>query len=454
MHRAIKPAVFLQLLLACILFAAAPPPPPLGTAEQQKLVDQLGDRDYRVREQAEKRLFTEGMPALPLLRKALAHPDPEVRRRALRLIPGLEHASLVSPRRVTMTVQDKPLRIILEDLSKVSGYKVMLMGAVQMRQPAPNAPAREPTFSYQFVNEPFWDVIDRLCKDSQLNLQQGYGDEMVRLFPANQTSPFVGRDGAFRYAATNLQLFRTVDLGNFNPTNGVVPPRTETLTLNLTLFSEPRLPFLGMSEVRLDAAYDSERNSMIPRAEAFSEDPNNFRGVGRRVYHGGYKQMSMQASMVLQRVSEKATSIKLLRGVVPVTLLVSQKPMTLTENFLETKGKKITVGELDFNIESAQKMPNNQYQVKLTITNKGNPNDYTWQNTLYQRLELFDDKGVKFQHWGSNWHGGGGNSVSLTLTFNGALGGAKAGNPTRLVYQHWDTRQHDIAFELRDLPLP
>src|SRR5262245_52826928 len=93
--------------LTVAAFAAAPPPRPLGPAEVQALIERLGDRDYRVSEQAERRLIAEGLPALPLLRKAMGHKDPEVRRRALRLVPGLEHAALVAPRRVTATIRSQ-----------------------------------------------------------------------------------------------------------------------------------------------------------------------------------------------------------------------------------------------------------------------------------------------------------------------------------------------------------
>ncbi|MFO0879994.1 MAG: hypothetical protein U0840_21830 [Gemmataceae bacterium] len=471
-------ALRLVALTCCIgastLLAAAPPARPVGSAEVLRLIDQLGDRDFRVRTQAERQLAAEGLAALPALRKALGHPDPEVRRRVLRMVPGLEHAALVSPRRVTLTIQNQPIRTVLEEISKASGYKIQHMGVMVGPQggfgggmvmvapaiagPAGKAPAapKEPTFSYSFVNEPFWDVIDQVCRDGGLVLQQGYGDEIVRLFQGRGHSPHVGRDGAFRYAASNLQLYRNIDLSNHNAGSGA-PPRQETLTLNVTLFAEPRLPFLGLGEPRVDAAYDSEKNSLLVPVNVVDGNENApFAGgrIGRRYYNGGYKQMSLQASLALQRISEKATSIKLIRGVLPVTVLVEQKPIDLSTDILNAKGKKMTVGDLEFNIESVQKMPNNQFQVKFSVTNKGNPNDYTWQNTLYQRLELLDEKGTKFQNWGSNWHGGGNNTVTLTLTYSGTFGGVKPGDPKRFVYHHWVTRQHDIHFELRDVPLP
>lgn len=439
----------------------APPPPALATRQLQQLIDQLGDRDFRVREQAERRLYAEGLPALPVLRRALGHLDPEVRRRALRLVPGLEHAAFVAPRRVTFTARNQPLRAVLEEISKQTGYKIMNMNNGAVFQPAvPGAPAApaapavpggETAYSFTFVNTPFWEAIEQVCQAAGLAVQQGWGDDMVRL-NVSQAPPHTGRDGAFRYAASNLQLYRNIDLNTVPQAGGAVN-RTETLTLNFTLFSEPRLAFLGMGEVRLEAAYDSERNSMLPAA-ATNPDAIMWGGISRRHYNGGYKQQNLSVGVQLSRVSEKASDLRLLRGVVPVTLLVETRPIVLSEKVLDAKGKKINVGDLEFHLENVQKMPNNQYQIKFTATNKAGTNDYGWMNTLYQRLELLDDKGNKYPNWGTNWHGGGGNNVTITLSYNANNGNVKLGPPTRFVYQHWVTRQHDVAFEFRNVPLP
>ncbi len=463
------------VVLTTAAFTAAPPPRPLGSAELQQLIEQLGDRDYRTRERAERKLLQEGTMALPLLRKALGHKDPEVRRRALRLVPGLEHAALVAPKRITLIVENQPLDHILGEVAKQTGYQIQYQssngamigagaapgvavaravagGLAKGKAVAKPAGPKEATFSYTFINEPFWEVINRICNDANLYLQQGYGDEIVRLYRGLNPQSYSGRDGAFRYAATNMQLYRNI---NLNTTN-VAASRSETLTLNLNFFAEPRLPFLNMAgEIRIEAAYDSEKNSMIPQNN-LNPDQEGFPGgrFGRVYYGGGYKQMSIQAGLQLVRVSEKASTIKYLRGVAPVTILVEQRPVNISDDILKAKGKKALIGDLDFHIEDVQKQANNQYSIKFNVTNKGNPNDYTWQNTLYQRLELLDEKGQKFQNWGSNWHGGGNNSVGMTLTYNGNTGGNKPAEPKVFRYQHWVTRQHDIQFELRDVPLP
>jgi hypothetical protein len=320
--------------------------------------------------------------------------------------------------------------------------------------PGPGAPGKqikEKTFTYEFINDPFWNVVERLCRDARLTLQQSWGDDSIRLYPAAGHAPHTGRSGPFHYVASNFQLYRNVDLS----TNGSTAGRTESLTFNFTIFAEPRLPFMGMGEPRLESAYDDLRNSMLIKTVS---DPNNGpfiggRFIGRRYYGGNYKQLSMQASVNLERRSEKASTLKLLKGVIPMTVLVEQKPMLISDKILSAKGLKKTLGELEFNIQEVKKMGNNQVQVRFTVTNKQS-NDYTWQNSLYNRLELTDDKGTKFNIWGTSWGGGpGGNTVNLTLTY-GTPGVAKIGTPTKFTFMHWETRQYDVAFEFRNVPLP
>jgi hypothetical protein len=385
----------------------------------------------------------------------MGHKDPEVRRRALRLVPGLEHAKLVAPKRLTLTIRNQPMRVILEEISKQTGYQIqhqgMMIGGVvaapvvkgKGKAKAAGAPG-EPTHSYAWVNEPFWDVIDRVCRDGNLVIQAGYGDAELRLYQGGAGPPaHAGRDGAFRYAATGMQLYRTIDLESGTSS------RSESLHLNLALFSEPRLPLLSVGAARLDVAYDSERNSMIPK----DREDGLVRGRSRRFYGSAYKRMSMHVSLSLNRVSEKATTLRLIRGVVPVTLLVEQKPVELSDDALKAKGKKVTVGDLDFHIEGVEKQGNDEYEVSLTVTNKGNPNDYSWQSGLYRRVELLDDKGVKLFNRGSS-SSTGNNTSKMTLHFGRSGGAGKPGAPKRIVYQHWVTRQHDVRFELKDVPLP
>jgi hypothetical protein len=92
--------------------------------------------------------------------------------------------------------------------------------------------------------------------------------------------------------------------------------------------------------------------------------------------------------------------------------------------------------------------------VALTARRAGKDNqyDYTWTNSLHQRVELTDEKGQKFLSHGLNFNNSTPTSVQGTFTFGDPTG--KLGKPAKLTYYGWVTAQHQVEFEFRDLPLP
>jgi len=129
--------------------------------------------------------------------------------------------------------------------------------------------------------------------------------------------------------------------------------------------------------------------------------------------------------------------------------------------------------------------PGKPITVKLSVREKNNdnPGDYTWMNSLYQRLELTDAEGNKFQNQGSNWGTSGPNFATITFTFGPPIpqqnaarakvnirglvlpgipapavkpapAAKPAGPPTKLLYTTWETMDHQVPFTFKDLPLP
>src|SRR5262245_38166837 len=94
----------LAVLAAAALAAAAPPPPAPKPSEQDiaALVAQLGNKSFRKREEAGKRLAGFDEDALPALRRAAAtSKDPEVRRRAEALAESIQNRLFGERRRFT-----------------------------------------------------------------------------------------------------------------------------------------------------------------------------------------------------------------------------------------------------------------------------------------------------------------------------------------------------------------
>ncbi|MCY2937616.1 MAG: hypothetical protein NTV55_04590 [Planctomycetota bacterium] len=461
--------------------AAAPPPkpiqPPAGKpvadkAALEALVEDLGSPQFSRREAATDQLRFSGPAGLAVLRSAGNHPDPEVRRRALELTSPLEASLRLAPCRVSLERKSRTFRATLEALSKASGYGIEAWN--NLEQP----------IDFGCDNLPMLEVIDQLGRITGTCIQQGYGDDRIRL-GNGICPPLVAYDGAFRIVANTLQQYRTIDLTGADSTG---PKRTETLTLGMAIFSEPRLPLLGVSEPRLLEAWSDDGQSLVP---PFNEAPQMGGQVRRHVsrYGNGYRSQTQTANLVLHRPAGSSTRIRTLSAVVSCLVLVEQKQVPITTDLAQSKGKMVEIGSTSFTIEEVTGLdgkPGQQIQVKLAVREKNNdnPGDYTWMNSLYQRLELTDAAGMKFQNQGSSWGTSGPNFATITFTFGppiprqpvaaarARLGGlilpallpgnnppapqpAKAVGPaSRLVYTTWETMDHQIPFTFKDLPLP
>ncbi len=283
-------------------------------------------------------------------------------------------------------------------------------------------------------------------------LQPGYGSDRLRLMSQNAYSPHVQHNGSFRFAALGVNQVRSLDLA-VAPRNPGPARRTNSLTFAFSVSAEPRFPLLAVGEPHVEAAYDSERNSLLPPPNAPADDPlaSPFGGPRRTVSRIGNRSLTQNVEIPLVRPSEKAAAIKVIRGTVPLTLLVSQKQVLLTDKPLEAKNKKIVIDRVTFVVEDVSETPTKQYQLRLSATDEG---DGSLLNTLYQRIEILDSKGNKMQNYSTGWSGTGNNNVRLTMTF-GMPGAAMAPDPPgRISFQSWTTLVHYVDFEFRDIPLP
>ena len=218
-------------------------------------IDDLGDSDYHKREQALHKLQAQGLAALPALRKAANHLNPEIRRRVVDLIPSLEIAAVISPRHISLKLANKNLREVFDEVTRQTGLKVDFWS---------NNPQQ--VYSFDLRNVTFWEAVDRISKDTDLVIQQGYGDDRIRLSQQNGFVYHVAYDGSFRYAANNINQSHSVDLSIINRNTGPNPRRQDSLTFSFSVFVEPRLALLGLGDVKLTAAYDNEKNSLLPAA--------------------------------------------------------------------------------------------------------------------------------------------------------------------------------------------
>lgn len=406
----------------------------------EQWIQQLGHRSFQKREQAEATLRSMGRKILPALEKAATDSDIEIRRRATELAKALANHISLDATRITLDDKKRTIQEMLDSIRQQTGYRIHY-----------NLSEEDKTrFSLPMNNVPFWEAMDYLCHKGGLLLQSGYSDVKIRLMKSDIMARFVDHEGPFRIEANHLSEYRSLNLQVAG--NNAQPRGTGNLTLSLYLHSEPRLPILGTGKVTLDTAIDSGGVTMLPEPQ-FEEMIEVIHHSAR--YGNGYPSSSARVSVNLERPATKANAIKLIRGTVPVTLLVSQKQVTLFDSVLESAGKKVRHGDIEFHLEKAEEREKGRYRFKLTIRNLGtlNPNDYSWLNTLNRRLVLFDGKGREYLGGGTNWLESSARHVTMLLAVYTA-GDDDLGPPKRLIFSDWKTKQHSVKFTLKDIPLP
>ena len=458
--------------------AKAPGGPPV-----EPLIEQLGSKDFKIREKARKAILALGKEALPALRLGHSHADAEVRRALEELIPPLERALTLTPHLVTLHVNNKTVNEVVTELAKQSGLKILLgqnegqmdmqnnqeimmmqggmvfvksAGGMMAQAPPPAAPPpaadKGAKYSFHFDKVPFWEAFDKISERCGVVFQQGYtGDDTLHVL-ARSYVPYCCTSGPFKIVATGFSYNRSSNFAQVPRTPQQYGQQSyESLNLNLTIAVEPRLPILQLGQVKLTCAVDEENRSLLAPNDGNFYGPwgwqwrSNYGNWNRSVVHMTNANLCWPA--------KNCRTVQTLRGIIPVTVLAEQRPLLVTDKLMESKGKKIKVAQATFAIEDIVKLANKQQQIKVAITEENNTNDYSRIQTLQQRLELQDNKGNKLpcNCMITNW--GGPNNAQFTLMAQ-PTNDRKLGPPSKLIYISWVTMEHEVPFEFHGLPLP
>lgn len=415
--------------------ASAPKQDPAVLA---RLIEQLGDRDFLKREAAVQTLTARGVGVLPDLLKARNHPDPEIRRRIGEMIPPLERSILLAPKRVTLSGTHTVKEYIAE-IKKQTGYNLVA-----------NDSETSARINFSCNETPFWEALDRFCDAAGLSISQNHSDDQIRL--ASPPSALKARSYStiFRVVPKGFRYERRSDFGQL-PRNPVAGNRLiyESLTLDLSVAVESRAPFMKTGRTKLTLAVDEENRSML--ASNFN-DYNNWQ-MGY-YYGGGARNYVMDAQANLTLPSRTSRLVARLKGVLPVTLLSEQRPVVVTDAIMQAKGKKLTAGDSSFQIDDVSTV-GKQLHVRITYNEETTETryDYSKIQSLQQRVELRDAKGNKINAYLNNFMFNTPTSAQFTLISNPSSD-KSIGPPAKLVYITWLQMEHEIPFELHDLPLP
>lgn len=410
---------------------AGGPTTTLTPAQIEALIVQLGDKQFPKRKQAKDTLEQLGPVALPYLNAALLkEKDPEIRRQLLSLVPTLEQMAALVPTQLTITCKDKPLTEVVKEIEKQTKYKIELVGAKNEKA----------LVSLQWEKVCFWQALNTLCEQQGLMFQEGwYGNDnvTVRLMPGDSVNSYLHIDGPFRVTATGFYYNRSLQFNNRSNQAALGnSPLTESLQANLTVTVEPKMPLLAVKQpIFIEALSDTNENLLLPI------NPNR-----NQYYQHGYRSYMHQINGQLKPTTT-ARRVKILKGTIPVTVVAQTKPIITIEKLSEAKGKTIKNGNVNIKIEDLTN-ERGQPGIKMSLTDStpNSPNDYTWMNSIQQRIEVYDEKGNKLQNYGGSWGMNGNNNINGTFNFSGT--------PVKLVYYDWITLNYQVPFVFEDLPLP
>ena len=197
-------------LLFCfaVLFAI----PAVAADDPDKLVAQLGDPDFTVREGAHRKLSMLGVEARPALEKAAESKDVEQRLRCETLLRELRRNELWVAPSLTFEPGEREVKKAFEELAKASGNPF-------------NWPRSSTAFngSVAFAAKPtiYWETLDDLCRQSNTAVQfyddpQGLGATLVRanagLYPTAIHGPM-----RFRLQSIRRMMQREIHFGDAEP---------------------------------------------------------------------------------------------------------------------------------------------------------------------------------------------------------------------------------------------
>jgi hypothetical protein len=432
------------------IFEPAPPAARPADPKVVRLIADLGSEDYRTREKAGRDLAALGHKALPDLRTALLTTDnPEAQRRLAALVRKLDHDRLVAPRKVTLAAEDLTPKAALARIEKLTGYKIEYGGP---------GGAAEAKHRFEFDDTPFWEALDRVAAAAGCVVFTDSDDDIIRVYNQDAVNPYVAYAGPFRFLATNIHSNRSVQLSGLSRRGGA--NRHESMTLNVQIQSEPKNPMLGVTRAEVVAAADESGMSLVP-----PRDPNNRSHYYDRFDAYGNRGHNVYANLPLARPDKSATTIKTLKAKVGIVLLTGTAPEVVVADPLRTKTKTYPGRTVEVDFGSLTEDPNTkgQYVLELTVKRQGVPDpdrdDYHWSNSVWQKIEVQDAAGNKYQTTGPNDVNYNGAAVHLTIPFGttdrrGNKAAAKLGPPAKVVVNEWLTVTYEVTFEFKDVPLP
>lgn len=430
-----------------------------ATAEEiARLVKDLGEDRYAVRQKAMKVLEEIGQPAVAALSEAARKGPIETQRRAQQLLDRIEANESLAPTLVKLQLKDVPVPKAVEELNRQSRLKLEL---VPQQGPA-RQQLEQRRVNLDLPKAPFWEALEKLCEAGGLTYAPR-GNKTFTLQMLEGGTPTrapTAYSGAFRVRVTGMNYFRNVSLlggGGNQQAIGVGTNRSEGLTVSFDVLAEPHVKVMGIGGPKLVDVVDEGGESLL------SEGAGNSGGVSRASYYPGQPMMQTLTTQASLRPSTKAgATLKTLKGSLSVELLAQRKPMVQIDNILKARGKVYKgEGEMSLMIMQVQDQGGQNGNIRFALsglekmTDEMNMLRSGHHDALRPSFELTDADGRPFQ-------------LNLSINYypdpnqgNNVLEGSfyyspqqDTGPPARFTYYGLKRVRANVPFEFRDVPMP
>lgn len=225
----------LPFLLPVAALAADPKP------SAAPLVEQLGDRDFKTREAAGRKLLELGEPALAALEAGLDSPVPEVASRCADLLVAVKRKidadAVLAPSLVELPDGERTVRQAFDAIEKQTRYKLVVTG---------DQGVLSSKITLKGGKVPFWEAVVAVCEACKLEVKEVTPD------PATPTGTVAlqPRTGVVRTTVHNALMVQVT------PPNPVVRAAhtSDLFPLSVRVFPEPRVRWQRLTDVALAKA--------------------------------------------------------------------------------------------------------------------------------------------------------------------------------------------------------
>ncbi len=409
---------------------------PAVKAQIDAIIKDLSSDNWKDRQSAQDKLVKFGPDAVADLRQlADRAEDEEVRTRASAALRQIDENALIGGSLITISLKDAKPQTIFDLLAKQAHCEFPTYPKNLWQAGAANG-----TISMNLERVDFWTAFKEACQKSGVYPQQFGNDPRMTLHQGSNpywNGPSVV-SGPFLIVANRIQRTNSVELTN--PGNV-----QHDFSFSLSAFAEPKIKVIQSSyNVKVEKAEDEKGNSL-------AIDDRNSNG-----FNSGQQWMwNLQARLNYPENAGKL--IARFRGSVKFLLQVQSETLDIPD-VLTAKGVERRIAGRRILFKLARKQSDTAYEVLVTVFRDGMAVE-DWNAMQYNAnsIKLLDKDGrpLSSHGWGSS---GDGTKMEYNWNFSRQNWGGeetKPGEPQRLVWEiPTETREMDVNFEFKDLPLP